>query len=213
MSLPIRVGVLLTVLIAVYSGRRYLDVTGVAVVLPPAGLSEFPLELAGWYGEEAEIEERIIDATGAADVANRRYRSPVGQEAHVHLALFDDYNAGIAHWPTRCFTEVGFLLIDEVSVTLPSPTHGAVPASLVTLERDGATLFLIYWYQFGDQFVLSRTEAWRAWIALRGAESGPPMVKAMLTFAADDRHASPDPLLSLAEPIAAYTEALVQSVE
>lgn len=192
---------------------------------PKQDLTELPKMLGPWSGEDRPVDERIQEYLQSRSGVDRVYRNRVGDEVSAHVVWTDDYIK--IHFPQQCYRESGWHLDNTKNLDVDFTQHyrdqgwaeldseqvdieaggETFPCQLLTFERDGRRIHVLYWFQMGDEFFfdrirhrnLRRQVCW-------GNREWPPLVKVMLESPASSTKRAEDHLRSVAGRIYAWMQ-------
>lgn len=159
--------------------------------LPQESISTIPMEIGKWKGTDVPVEEKLFRGIAAHEVVSRSYANPAGEtELTLHCAVFNTFWRRVPHSPKVCYRASGWTTIKDEAFELDDPDDpdnpdGRETARLVTFEKDGATVFVLFWFQFGDFVVCDASDLASARWQYRNEETWPPVVKMMLQISAD----------------------------
>lgn len=153
------------------------------IVPPKRDLTQFPLHVGPWVGENVEPDETINIRIGALACIDRKYTNPTGRQVFLHSVWTEDYVR--IHYPQVCYAGAGWSQAASKTVTVEVSNAEPIKAQLVTFQRDNAQVYVLYWFQMGDRLFLDRVQhsALRrelCWFQKRW----PPLVKVMLQTSA-----------------------------
>jgi len=203
------------VLMVIVYGAAYLVGAGLKpprIDLPPYDPKDLPLEIelpsGRWQGGLTQIDERLTRAlkSQAVKVENRAYRGPRGQVVTVHMAIFGDHQLGLTHTPFECYRGNGWNKLDSQYVQVHGAQGRTAEVSLSMWRRTDKRVYVLYWYQFGDEVLLDRDDLGRFRWKMAGKESWPALVKVMLETPAESQ-ADRQGIVELAEYIYRWTTA------
>jgi|GEM_PF-1967976 len=178
-------------------------------IVPPKGdTTAIPIEIGQWTGEETSLDPKLFEAIGAKSVSDRKFTSSYGQTISLHVAVFVDYELQPPHPPIICYTNNGWNIANRKVIQIDPDDKSTGEAQMLSLERDGKNIFLLYWYQFGDSAVYDTNGARKHMRSLRGVPDWPSMIKIMLQTAAPSEKEAKELLISLARPLAKWSRNL-----
>ena len=151
------------------------------VVLPEAQLQAMPLQFGPWEGEKESLDARVFVSLGAAWATDRAYRIPTAPPVMVHLAAFADPEMRAPHPPQLCYVGTGWTAAGTKDVKLPGPDGS--PARLLTFQREGETIQVLYWYQLGQGTAVDYGSVRKLRWHYLGRATRPPLLKVMLQTA------------------------------
>jgi len=154
---------------------------------PAWSISELPIRLGNWEGEDTEMDPTIAAATGAYAITNRIYRDDRGRALSLHTAMFTDPAEGVYHTPFNCYRSNGWTRKSESDEEIKIDDHRSIPIKLTTWEKDHDKILVAFWYQLGPHILYSRADLgssvrWK----MRGFEKWPVLVKVMVQVPASD---------------------------
>jgi len=184
-SVTMRIGIAVVVVAVAAVGNYYMRVASGAkkdITPPEHKLETLPLELGEWRGEEKPMsDERQKEAIGAQETLNRVYVDSKQNYVTVHAASEIRFVRRLPHSPMLCYPGNGYTVIESKRVTLPGVEGEAPSAQLVSFEREGRRIFVLYWYQLGDQICLDADDLASARRKLRSeCETWPAILKFLL---------------------------------
>jgi len=154
--------------------------------MPPYDVKDLPWEIqlpsGTWKGDNAHIPESLTRAlkSQAKVVENREYFGPRGQKITMHIAIFGDHQLGLTHTPFECYRGNGWNKLDSEYAEVQS-AQGRTAEISVSLWRMGERrVYVLYWYQFGNEVLLDRDDLGRFRWKMAGKESWPALVKVLL---------------------------------
>ncbi|MBN2022629.1 MAG: EpsI family protein [Pirellulales bacterium] len=171
-----------------------------AVAPPEHTLSSLPLEIGSWRGEEVPIaDERREEAIGADETINRRYRNASGDSISLHAACFVKFDRSVPHSPDVCYPGNGYTKITDKTVELPCSEGAPGRAKLVAFEMNGRRVYVLFWFQLGDQICLGIDDMAAARRELRPRSTEwPSILKFLLETPIDDLEADEARLVEFA---------------
>jgi len=107
-----------------------------ATPISSAELQRLPLQIGGWTGLEAPLDEAIVAATDTDAHLSRRYSRHSASES-VWLYIASGVNARdlMPHRPEVCYTGQGWTLIDRQFVELPLDNETTLPCNCFRFSR------------------------------------------------------------------------------
>ncbi len=141
-----------------------------SVPLPGEGLSEFPMEVGDWQGQDLPLSEAIIRATDTDDHLSRRYTRHGGTDA---VTLFVAYGVRtrdlLPHRPEVCYPGAGWVIHERDAHELEVPGLGTLPCQIYRFSLGGldtkAVRVLNYYIvdgEYCEDVSLLRSKVWRA---------------------------------------------------
>jgi EpsI family protein len=180
-----RLAIALAIIAANWAGMYILTRQTVAKPseVPAEALSQFPLQLGPWVGEDVPIDSNIYKHSTAAAMLNRLYRDPLGDPVTVNIGIWKEVDTTIVpHTPEVCYPSAGWTMIDKSDISIPLTEQHLVPARLLRYERQGRQVLVLFWCHLGDRVAVDSNGVRAALIALRspGQSSIPTAVRVTL---------------------------------
>ena len=173
-------------------------------ILPDWTFREMPYQLGNWHGEDTKMDPVIAAATGADIIVDRFYRDDTGVVASIHTAMFKDPADGMRHTPLTCYRAAGWAKVKEVQDNLQLSEDVTIPVNLVTWEKDGEHVMVLYWYQLGGHVLFDRWDMGKLRFAMRGQAKWPALIKMMIQIPASDVDDAKSRALAFAELVAKW---------
>lgn len=186
MSRVVRTAVLLLLVlgsVGTYAGQAWRsahvttakDLAGI-----PARLARIPLEVQAppFVGTADEVEQRIVDLSGAQHYAAIDYRGEGRAYVRLHVGV-NVHADGWLHEPTVCLPSQGWTAASIRKVPMWSGLAGVEPGEQIwrmRLAKGGENLLVYYWFQWGEHIVTTRFErAWQRFLGLLAGERDRPI--------------------------------------
>lgn len=173
-------------------------------VMPNWTFREMPYQLANWHGEDTKMDPVIALATGADIIVDRLYRDDVRSVVSLHTAMFKNPTDGVIHTPLNCYRGAGWLKVEESKESLQLSEDVTIPVSLVTWEKEGERVMVLYWYQLGEHVLFDRWDLGNLRFAMRGNAKWPALIKVMIQIPAPDVDDAKRRILAFAEIVAKW---------
>jgi EpsI family protein len=149
--------------------------------VPNFKLSEIPLVLSEWSGEDIEIADETVQVMNAEDFINRSYFDDKGRRVSLHVAIWvnDGQVAPAPHHPTVCYPAAGWSIINrsDVRFLLEGAEHSM---ELVKFQKDGRGVVTGHWYELGKATFTTSEGFFRERLSLMGSSRWPYSVKFLL---------------------------------
>jgi hypothetical protein len=149
---------------------------------------------------DPDAPERPLDAISGSRQA---YRNAAGAVVSVEVDAFQE-SPFLPHPPEICYENAGALLVEGKEFPLQRSGGPPLIARLLTIDRSGRRLHVLYWYQMGRQVFYDSDGLLRAKWASRGQPQSLPIIKVMLQAAAGDFARAENQLQSVAQPLAVW---------
>lgn len=129
-----------------------------------AMLDRLPMEIGGWTGQEAPIEDNIIEATDTDAHVSRQYRMQSGSGL-VSLWIAAGVRARdlMPHRPEVCYTGSGYTLMRHEVLDLPLADGTILSCNAMQFTRGtltGSRVLVLYYYLVDGQYCRDVAE-WR----------------------------------------------------
>lgn len=201
-----RLYAIVIVVLATYVGSRLVQ----AAVAPPEAdlpgwtFKEMPYQLGVWHGEDTKMDPVTARGTGADIIVDRLYRDDTGVAVSIHTAMFRDPTDSMLHTPLSCYRGVGWVKLKESQENLQLSDDLTIPVLLITWERDGERIMVLYWYQLGEHVLFDRWDMGKLRFAMRGQAKWPALIKVMMQIPAPDIDDAKSRILAFAEIVAKW---------
>ena len=138
-------------------------------LLSPAELERLPLQIGGWTGQEAPLDEAIVRATNTDAHISRRYsRHNTSENISLYVAYGVRARDLMPHRPEVCYTGAGWTLVDKRSMELFLGDGMKMPCSVFQFSRgtlNTKKIVVLDYYIVDGQYCrdvsLLRSKAWR----------------------------------------------------
>jgi len=115
-------------------------------------LSEFPVQLGEWKGNDTEIQDETLEVLKARSYVNRTYLNAAGQRMDVHIAIWHDSDVSeCPHPPQICYPGAGWNLQDRQKATF-NVDGREYPIEFMAFEKKGLRVVTGHWFQAGENF-------------------------------------------------------------
>ncbi|MFO0382391.1 MAG: EpsI family protein [Pirellula sp.] len=161
--------------------------------VPNFKLSNLPLVLGKWSGEEMEIMDETVQVMKAHDFINRLYFDDKGRRILLHVAIWvnDGQISPAPHHPTICFPAAGWSIINR-SYTEFLLEGNNRSMELIKFQKDGTGVVTGHWYELGKTTFTTSEGFFKQRVSLMGSRRWPFSVKFLLqTDAATIEQAEP----------------------
>ncbi len=138
-------------------------------LLSPAALERLPLQISGWTGQEAPLDEAVVRATDTDAHVSRIYsRHNTSENILLYIAYGVRARDLMPHRPEVCYTGAGWTLIDRRSMELSLSDGKKLPCSALQFSRgilNTKKSVVLAYYIVDEQYCrdvsLLRSKAWR----------------------------------------------------
>jgi EpsI family protein len=194
------------IVLAIYGVNRLVQaaVKAPEAVFPDWTFGEMPYQLGAWQGEDTKMDPVVARGTGADIIVDRLYRNEAGVSVSIHTAMFKDPTDGMFHTPLSCYRAAGWQKLKESQENLVLSEDLTIPVLLVTWEKDGERIIVVYWYQLGEHVLFDRWAMGNLRPVLRGKSKWPALIKVMMQIPAPDVDDAKSQVLALAEHVAKW---------
>jgi EpsI family protein len=154
-DLKVRGGVLLACLLA--SGVVFYvlrqRVSG-EIAEPPYRLSELPMELGEWHGEDLQVLPETIEVLRAHDHVDRVYTNAHGAKVGLHIANWVDpeLGTGAPHHPEICYPNAGWQIIERRSELRKLADGQELPVEWILHEHSGQMVVTAHFFRLGKLY-------------------------------------------------------------
>ncbi len=141
----VRTLVVIAVLIATRYAMAGPDPVAVSLERP---LSAFPLDLAGWHGEEGpDLDAETRTVLGADDYLNRFYENSDRTVVGLYVAYYASQQQGDSiHSPQHCLPGNGWHPIEHGRLSVEADGQ-RFPVNRYVVEKRGDRQLVLYWFQ------------------------------------------------------------------
>jgi EpsI family protein len=139
-----------------------------------------PLQLGGWSGVKTDLDPVIFNATEAKIAENRIYTDDSGHTFSLHIAFYDNVDAGVWHCPTNCYRCSGWQCTSELKQRLGIEGSSSPEVLLTQWTKEDSQCLVVHWYDLGDTILYDRFGLGQARYNLRGRPNWPPLVKILI---------------------------------
>jgi len=137
--------------------------------IDPDLLSQFPMQVGPWQGQDVILDEEIVRATDTDAHLNRRYVRQDSLEAVTfYVACGIQARDLMPHRPEVCYVGNGWTLTDKRSLDVPLDGAQTLPCNVMQFARGGLVehklMVLDYYLVDGEHcrdMSLLRSRAWR----------------------------------------------------
>lgn len=103
----------------------------------PAAMTELPLQIGEWTGQEVPLDEFTARATGADAYISRRYSRSSGlMSASLYIVCGVRVHDIMYHRPDVCYVQNGWKLMEARSIRLAVGNGMTVPCRILQFSRD-----------------------------------------------------------------------------
>ncbi len=125
-------------------------------MVPRQPLRELPYNLASWKGEEEPLEERVVQAAGVNDYANRVYFSPGNPITQLYVGYYASQRTGdTIHSPKNCLPGAGWDPIHSGYATISLPGGRKIVVNEYVVAQGLNQDLVLYWYQGRGRVIAS----------------------------------------------------------
>ena len=114
-------------------------------LLDTSSLTELPLELGSWNGQEIPMTDRVSEMLEADLNIQRAYSHEIGGFVWFYFGYYGTSSGGEpVHTPPYCYESQGWDILESNVVPLGS---GSLSANEMVVERGGEQRLVRFWYQ------------------------------------------------------------------
>jgi EpsI family protein len=124
-------------------------------IVPHQPLRGLPYILGTWMGSEQPLSERIVQAVGVSDYANRIYQSPNGA-AQLYVGYYANQRTGdTIHSPKNCLPGAGWDPIQSGYAKISIPGGRQIVVNEYVIQQGTDKELVFYWYQGRGRVIAS----------------------------------------------------------
>jgi EpsI family protein len=168
------------------------------VRMPSHSLSEMPLRLGPWQGQETKLDPRLTEGSEAEVAASRAYTGPQDRLVSMFTAIYTKVDRGVYHSPLNCYQSSGWTKISETHVPLRTEGRPSIDVDLSMWDKGGERVYVLFWYELGEHVLFERFDLGKVRMAMRGRAEWPPLVKVLLQTSAARPDSAKGEILDLA---------------
>jgi EpsI family protein len=125
-------------------------------VVPHRPLRELPFILGSWMGSEQPLSDRIVQAVGVSDYANRIYVSQQSGAAQLYVGYYASQRTGdTIHSPKNCLPGAGWDPIQSGYATISLPSGRQIVVNEYVIQQGLDKELVFYWYQGRGRVIAS----------------------------------------------------------
>jgi EpsI family protein len=125
-------------------------------ITPHQPLRELPYVLGSWMGREQPLPERIVEAVGVSDYANRIYLSPQSGAAQLYVGYYASQRTGdTIHSPKNCLPGAGWDPIQSGYAKISIPGGRQIVVNEYVIQQGMDKELVFYWYQGRGRVIAS----------------------------------------------------------
>ena len=125
-------------------------------VVPHQPLRELPYKLGSWTGTEQPLQERIIQAVGVSDNANRNYSGQQVRPAQLYVGYYASQRTGdTIHSPKNCLPGAGWDPVQSGYTKISVPGGRQIVVNEYVIQRGLDKQLVFYWYQGRGRVIAS----------------------------------------------------------
>jgi EpsI family protein len=125
-------------------------------VVPHRPLHDLPFILGSWMGSEQPLSDRIVQAVGVSDYANRIYVSQQNGAAQLYVGYYASQRTGdTIHSPKNCLPGAGWDPIQSGYATIAIPGGRQIVVNEYVIQQGLDKELVFYWYQGRGRVIAS----------------------------------------------------------
>src|SRR5579863_3609590 len=125
-------------------------------VVPHRPLRDLPFILGSWMGSEQPLPERIVQAVGVSDYANRVYVSQKEGAAQLYVGYYSSQRTGdTIHSPKNCLPGAGWDPIRSDYATIRLDDGRQIVVNEYVIAQGLNKQLVFYWYQGRGRVIAS----------------------------------------------------------
>ena len=150
-------------------------------------LNRFPLQVAGWRGQNAEpLTPEVLAVLGADDYLSRFYRRARGEQVSLYVGYYESQRQGdTIHSPLNCLPGSGWQPLSKsyltIPVTLADGSSTDITVNRYVIEKGLERQVTLYWYQSHGRVIANeyRSKLFMVYDAARLNRSDAALVRVM----------------------------------
>jgi len=119
-----------------------------------AQVSNLPLQIGEWKGEELEVDELVYKILETKNLIVREYESADGEKVYLYI-VYSQENRKVSHPPEVCFEGGGMTVEDKIAVPLEIAKDRIIKVNQFKVEQKNYRNLVIYWYKAGSLYTAS----------------------------------------------------------
>lgn len=125
-------------------------------VVARQSLRALPTTLGGWNSEDQPLEERIVQAVGVSDYANRIFYSQIEPPVQLYVGYYASQRTGdTIHSPKNCLPGAGWDPIHSGYATIALPAGRQIIVNEYVIQQGLNKQLVFYWYQGRGRIIAS----------------------------------------------------------
>jgi EpsI family protein len=139
---------------------------------PRTNFDQFPMQMAGWSGQQLPpMESNILKILGVDDYLNRVYHRQDRALAGLYIGYYKSQRQGDSiHSPQNCLPGAGWEPLDQGALVIPTRTDAGpenISVNRIVIQKGIERQLVLYWYQSHGRVVAS--EYWSKFYLVRDA--------------------------------------------
>lgn len=119
-------------------------------------LVTLPLEVAGWRGQDLQLEPRVIKGLGVDDYLNRFYEDQYGKHLSIYIGYYKSQRGGVViHSPKNCLPGSGWQPVTAGYTRLVQANGKSVIVNLYEIRKGLDRQIVLYWYESHGRIISS----------------------------------------------------------
>ena len=111
-------------------------------------LAALPLALGDWSGDELDMTQRLVDAAGVDDFANREYHDDAGNWLQLYIGYYNNQRtADLIHSPRNCLPAAGWETVQTGKLRVDIPSHAPIVVNDFLIAKGLQRQVVLYWYE------------------------------------------------------------------
>lgn len=135
---------------------------------PRTPLASTPLEIGGWRGAEAPLDDEVMAQLGVDDHISRTYTAAAGAPIALYVGYYASQRQGdTIHSPRHCLPGAGWQPVFADTATIEGGGR-SFPVNRFVIQKGDSRQAVFYWYQGRGRIVANEFAA-KGWLMLDAA--------------------------------------------
>jgi EpsI family protein len=128
-------------------------------IIQRQALRDLPYTFNNWSGEEYKIDDKILNAVGVTDYANRVYSQSGGVPVGLYIGYYGSQKTGdTIHSPKNCLPGAGWEPVKSGTAELTLAGGRKIVVNEYVIQQDLDKELVFYWYQGRGRVIASEYE-------------------------------------------------------
>jgi EpsI family protein len=137
-------------------------------VLPPhLSLSQFPIDLSGWHGNDLALDPDVVSTLGPGQFLLRNYRAEGMPPTNLFIYYPSLAREDNLHSPRNCLPGAGWTPLRSGRMSIQRANGAAIDVNRFIVGKGRERVLVLYWYQGRGRVIPS--EFWAKYFLFRDA--------------------------------------------